>query len=92
MMSLLVDALIDILGITDICMAKVSFSTLCAVNYCFGLCWKLILGLPPSTPHVEALMQDKTPNLHLLVWGVRCLQAVPSSNYLIVNSLIKQVI
>lgn len=88
---LLVDALIDILGITDICMAKVSFPTLCAVNYCFGLCWKLLLGLPPSTPHVEALMQDKTPNLHLLVWGVRCLQAVPSSNYLIVNSLIKQV-
>ncbi|KAJ6631770.1 Protein purity of essence [Pseudolycoriella hygida] len=87
---LLVDALIDILGITDICSAKVSFQTLCAVNYCFSLCWKLILGLPPSTPHVEALMQDKTPNLHLLVWGVRCLQAVPSSNYLIVNSLIKQ--
>lgn len=88
---LLVDALIDILGITDICMAKVSFQTLCAVNYCFGLCWKLILGLPPSTAHVEALMQDKTPNLHLLAWGVRCLQAVPSSSYLIVNSLVKQV-
>lgn len=88
---LLIDALIDILAVTDICMAKVPFQTMCAVNYCFSLCWKLLLGLPPSTPHVEALMQDKVPNLHLLIWAIRCLQPVASSNYLIVNSLVKQV-
>lgn len=88
---LLVDALIDILAVTDICMAKVPYHTMCAVNYCFSLAWKLLLGLPPSTPHVEALMQDKVPNLHLLNWAIRCLNPVPTTNYLIVNSLIKQV-
>lgn len=88
---LLVDALIDILAVTDICMAKVSYQTMCAVNYCFSLGWKLLLGLPPSTPHVEALMQDKVPNLHLLIWAIRCLHPIPTSNYLIVNSLVKQV-
>lgn len=88
---LLVDALIDILAVTDICMAKVPHHTLCAVHYCFNLCWKLLLGLPPSTPHVEALMQEKVPNLHMLVWAVRCLHPVATSNYLIVNSLVKQV-
>lgn len=87
---LLIDALIDILAVTDICMAKISYSTICSVQYCFGLCWKLLLGLPPSTPHVEALMQEKVPNLHSLVWSVRCLHPANNSHSLIVNSLIKQ--
>ncbi|XP_055857167.1 protein purity of essence [Episyrphus balteatus] len=87
---LLVDALIDILSVTDICMAKVTSHTLCAVHYCFSICWKLLLGLPPSTPHVEALLQDKTPTLHSLLWSIRCFHPVAASHYLIVNSLIKQ--
>lgn len=88
---LLIDALIDILAVTDICMAKISYPTICSVQYCFSLCWKLLLGLPPSTPHVEALMQDKVPNLHSLMWSVRCLHPVNNSHSLIVNSLVKQV-
>lgn len=89
---LLIDALIDILAVSDQCAApKMAFQTMCAVNYVFSLCWKLLLGLPPSTPHVEALMQDRVPNLHMLIWSVRCLQPIASSNYLIVNSLVKQV-
>lgn len=89
---LLIDALVDILAVVDQCAAlKTQFHTMCAVNYVFSLCWKLLLGLPPSTPHVEALMQDTTPNLHMLLWSVRCMHAGASSNYLIVNSLVKQV-
>lgn len=88
---LLIDALIDILAVTDICMAKISYPTICSVQYCFSLCWKLLLGLPPSTPHVEALIQDKVPNLHSLMWSVRCLHPVNNSHSLIVNSLVKQV-
>lgn len=87
---LLIDALIDILAITDICTAKINYTTICSVQYCFSLCWKLLLGLPPSTPHVEALMQEKVPNLHSLMWSIRCLHPINNSHALIVNSLIKQ--
>lgn len=87
----LIDALIDILGITDMCLARIPFQTLCAVHYCFSLSWKLLLGLPPSTQHVEALMQEKSPNLHSLLWSIRCLHPITHSHYLIVNSLVKQV-
>lgn len=88
---LLIDALIDILSVVDISMAKIQYQQLCSVHYCFNICWKLLLGLPPSTPHVESLLQDKTPNLHSLIWTIRCFHAVASSHYLIVNSLVKQV-
>uniref|UniRef100_A0A1B0DDK1 Uncharacterized protein n=1 Tax=Phlebotomus papatasi TaxID=29031 RepID=A0A1B0DDK1_PHLPP len=87
---LLIDALIDILSVTDICTGKVPFQTLCAVQYCFNLSWKLILGMAPSTPHVENLIRDKPPNLHSLIWSIRCIQPVSHSHYLIVNSLVKQ--
>lgn len=87
---LLIDALIDILAITDICTAKINYATICSVQYCFSLCWKLLLGLPPSTPHVEALMQERVPNLHSLMWSIRCLHPINNSHTLIVNSLIKQ--
>ncbi|GAB0092871.1 Protein purity of essence [Sergentomyia squamirostris] len=87
---LLIDALIDILSVTDICTGKVPFQTLCAVQYCFSLSWKLILGMAPSTPHVEDLITDKAPNLHSLIWSIRCIQRVSHSQYLIVNSLVKQ--
>ncbi|XP_067624888.1 protein purity of essence isoform X2 [Eurosta solidaginis] len=85
---LLVDALIDILSVTDMSQNKVTSHTLCAMQYCFSICWKLLLGLPPSTVHVESLMDDKVPNLHSLLWSIRC--PMPTSHYLIVNSLIKQ--
>lgn len=35
-------------------------------------------------------MQDKVPNLHSLMWSVRCLHPVNNSHSLIVNSLVKQ--
>lgn len=35
-------------------------------------------------------MQEKIPNLHSLMWSVRCLHPINNSHTLIVNSLIKQ--
>ena len=87
---LLIDALIDILSIADMCLGKIPFQTMCAVHYCFSLTWKLLLGLPPSTQHVESLMQERIPNLHSLLWAIRCLHPITHSHYLIVNSLVKQ--
>lgn len=83
------DALIDILSVTDVTQidqSKNSGHTLCSIRYCFNICWKLLLGLPPSTIHVEQLLTNETPNLHSLIWCIRC----PTSHYLIINSLIKQ--
>lgn len=89
---LLVDALIDILGITDMTAFAVkdkdNLHSLCAMQYCFSIAWKLLLGLPPSTAHVESLKTERAPNLHSLIWSIRC--PLPSSHYLVVNSLIKQ--
>lgn len=86
--QLLVDSLIDILGVLDVCNTTTSYSTLSVAYYCFGLAWKLLLGLPPSTQHVEALMTEKVPEMHSLLWSIRC-QYV-NQEYLIENSLVKQ--
>lgn len=90
---LLIDSLITILNITDMSIGKIPYQTQCSIHYCFSLAWKLLLGLPPSTTHVENLMslEDKQINLHTLLWSTRCLKPIAHSHYLIVNSLIKQV-
>lgn len=92
---LLVDALTDILAIADMsAFAKdkeakdANMQNLCAMQYCFSIAWKLILGLPPSTSHVESLKVERAPNLHSLIWSIRC--PLATSHYLVVNSLIKQ--
>ncbi|KAH8263174.1 hypothetical protein KR044_005513 [Drosophila immigrans] len=88
---LLVDALIDILAITDMsahARDKDNLHNLCAMQYCFSVAWKLLLGLPPSTSHVESLKSERVPNLHSLIWSIRC--PLANSHYLVVNSLIKQ--
>ncbi|EDW12890.2 uncharacterized protein Dmoj_GI22475 [Drosophila mojavensis] len=88
---LLVDALIDILAITDMSAFtkdKDNLHNLCAMQYCFSITWKLLLGLPPSTSHVESLKTERVPNLHSLLWSIRC--PLAGSHYLVVNSLIKQ--
>lgn len=86
--QLLVDSLIDILGVLDVCNSSTTYSTLSVAYYCFGLAWKLLLGLPPSTQHVEALMTDKVPEMHSLMWSIRC--QYTTQEYLIENSLVKQ--
>jgi len=83
---LLVDALIDILNVlnqTDLHRKsgidnkeKITFTGLCAIQYCFSICWDLLLMLPPSTPYMNKLaLGEEIPAgpmlLHSLIWGPR---------------------
>lgn len=93
---LLIDSLVSILNITDMSCGKIPQHSQFSIYYCFSLAWKLLLGLPPSTSHVENLigLDDKQVNLHTLLWSTRCLKPVSSSvnsHNLIVDCLIRQV-
>lgn len=93
---LLIDSLVSILNITDMSSGKIPHHSQFSIYYCFSLAWKLLLGLPPSTSHVENLigLEDKQVNLHTLLWSTRCLKPVSSnvhSHNLIVDCLIRQV-
>lgn len=93
---LLIDSLVSILNITDMSNGKIPHHSQFSIYYCFSLAWKLLLGLPPSTSHVENLigLEDKQVNLHTLLWSTRCLKPVSSnvhSHNLIVDCLIRQV-
>nr|XP_012152236.1 PREDICTED: protein purity of essence isoform X3 [Megachile rotundata] len=84
---LLVDALIDILNVlnqtdtqkktsSDDKEKMPSFLGLCAIRYCFSICWRLLLMLPPSTPYMDKLaLGEEIPAgpmlLYSLVWGPR---------------------
>ncbi|XP_031787712.1 protein purity of essence isoform X2 [Nasonia vitripennis] len=83
---LLVDALIDILNILNQTSLprktgpdgkdKMTFTGLCAIQYCFSICWRLLLMLPPSTPYMDKLaLGEEIPAgpllLHSLIWGPR---------------------
>ncbi|XP_054271979.1 E3 ubiquitin-protein ligase UBR4-like isoform X4 [Macrosteles quadrilineatus] len=80
---LLMDVLIEILNITDQTIPsikstenKISFTALTATQYCFSICWRLLLQLPPSTPYFDKLalgqaMPASPLLLHSLVWGPR---------------------
>lgn len=77
---LLLDALIEILNVTSVTSGqsgvKLSYLGLCATQYCFTICWRCLLLLPPSTPYMDRLSSGETiapgPTLlHSLVWGPR---------------------
>ncbi|XP_069695727.1 E3 ubiquitin-protein ligase UBR4 isoform X2 [Periplaneta americana] len=79
---LLIDALIEILNVTTQCNPsikrgeKLSFTGLCTIQYCFTICWRLLLLLPPSTPYMDKLSENqeitcRSMLLHSLVWGPR---------------------
>lgn len=77
---LLLDALIDILNVTNItsgnASSKMTFLGLCATQYCFTICWRLLQLLPPSSPYMERLASAENipvgPSLlHSLIWGAR---------------------
>ncbi|KAL1517166.1 hypothetical protein ABEB36_000965 [Hypothenemus hampei] len=77
---LLLDALIEILNVIDHIGApnvpKMDVLTLCATQYCFTICWKLLQQLPLSIAYMErlALGEILTPGaflLHSLIWGPR---------------------
>ncbi|XP_051158982.1 E3 ubiquitin-protein ligase UBR4 isoform X2 [Leptopilina boulardi] len=83
---LLVDALIDILNIINQTSIprkqsndgkdKITFTGLCATQYCFSICWRLLLMLPPSTAYMDELaLGEEIPStpmlLYSLIWGPR---------------------
>lgn len=77
---LLLDALIEILNVTHVTTgpgsSKLTYLGLCATQYCFTVCWRLLLMLPPSTPYMDRLSSgENIPAglllLHTLVWGPR---------------------
>lgn len=75
--SQLISSLIQILNITSHCQIKekLSFTGLCAIQYCFTICWRLLLILPPSLSSMTELEEQKLPPnalmLHSLIWGPR---------------------
>ncbi|CAH1119052.1 unnamed protein product [Phaedon cochleariae] len=80
---LLLDALIEILNITHVTSganaAKMSFLGLCATQYCFMICWRLLQLLPPSASYMERLTTGESLAigpllLHSLIWGPRASQ------------------
>lgn len=77
---LLLDALIEILNITHVTSganaSKMSFLGLCATQYCFTICWRLLQLLPPSASYMERLASGENLVagpflLHSLIWGPR---------------------
>ncbi|KAG5896473.1 hypothetical protein JTB14_005854 [Gonioctena quinquepunctata] len=77
---LLLDALIEILNITHVTSganaSKMTFLGLCATQYCFTICWRLLQLLPPSTSYMERLTNGESLVagpllLHSLIWGPR---------------------
>lgn len=95
---LLLDALIEILNVTQHISAanagNMSILGLCATQYCFTVCWRLLHLLPPSIPYMErlAIGEILTPGpvlLHSLIWGPR----TPHKNFnrWLKDCLVKQV-
>lgn len=89
--QLLLDALVDIFSISNLCKEITDISILSVVQYTLSICLKLLIGLPPSIAHIEEVMQGPSSNMYLLLWTVRCSSPAPQTRYLVVNSLVKQV-
>lgn len=89
--QLLLDALVDIFAISNLCKEITDISILSVVQYTLSICLKLLIGLPPSIAHIEEVMQGPSSNMYLLLWTVRCSSPAPQTRYLVVNSLVKQV-
>ncbi|XP_022919909.2 E3 ubiquitin-protein ligase UBR4 isoform X2 [Onthophagus taurus] len=77
---LLLDGLIEILNVTHVTSGapavKMSFLGMCATQYCYTICWRLLQILPPSTPYIERLSLGEPIVagpllLHSLIWGPR---------------------
>lgn len=89
--QLLLDALVDIFGISNLCKEITDISISSVAQYTVSICLKLLIGLPPSIAHIEEVMQGPSSNIYLLLWTVRCSSPAPQTRYLVVNSLVKQV-
>uniref|UniRef100_A0A336LS26 CSON002589 protein n=1 Tax=Culicoides sonorensis TaxID=179676 RepID=A0A336LS26_CULSO len=88
--QLLLDALVDVYKISNLFKESTDPSALTTVQYMINVCLKLLIGLPPSTYHVEQIIDGSTFNIYVLFWTMRCFSGTPQTRYLVVNSLVKQ--
>ncbi|CAG5041717.1 unnamed protein product [Parnassius apollo] len=77
---LLLDALLALLNSACICdnpQNYSSLSALAAAHYCFQTAWRLVISMPPATPHMDKLQagtKAELPSplpLHAMVWAPR---------------------
>ncbi|XP_045509146.1 E3 ubiquitin-protein ligase UBR4 isoform X6 [Colias croceus] len=77
---LLVDALLALLNSACVCdnpNNRSSLPALAAAHYCFQTAWRLVISMPPATPHMDKLQAGTTADLpsplplHALIWAPR---------------------
>ncbi|KAG6463214.1 hypothetical protein O3G_MSEX013738 [Manduca sexta] len=77
---LLLDALLALLNSACVCdnpQHHASAAALAAAHYCFQTAWRLVISMPPATPHMDKLqagMAAELPSplpLHAVVWAPR---------------------
>ncbi|XP_052737360.1 protein purity of essence isoform X1 [Bicyclus anynana] len=77
---LLVDALLSLLNSACICdnpQYTAATPALAAAHYCFQTAWRLVISMPPATPHMDKLQAGiaaELPSplpLHALIWAPR---------------------
>ncbi|KAJ0180973.1 hypothetical protein K1T71_003058 [Dendrolimus kikuchii] len=77
---LLLDALLALLNSACVCDSVASHSsptTLAAAHYCFQTAWRLVISMPPATPHMDKLQVGTSADLpsplplHAIIWAPR---------------------
>ncbi|CAH2243765.1 jg12683 [Pararge aegeria aegeria] len=77
---LLLDALLSLLNSACLCdnpQYNSSTPALAAAHYCFQTAWRLVISMPPATPHMDKLQEGiaaELPSplpLHALIWAPR---------------------
>ncbi|XP_038209068.1 E3 ubiquitin-protein ligase UBR4 isoform X2 [Zerene cesonia] len=77
---LLVDALLALLNSACVCdnpNNRTSLPALAAAHYCFQTAWRLVISMPPATPHMDKLQAGTAAELpsplplHALIWAPR---------------------
>ncbi|CAG4926444.1 unnamed protein product [Colias eurytheme] len=77
---LLVDALLALLNSACVCdnpNNRTSLPALAAAHYCFQTAWRLVISMPPATPHMDKLQAGTTADLpsplplYALIWAPR---------------------
>ncbi|CAH0722275.1 unnamed protein product, partial [Brenthis ino] len=77
---LLLDALLSLLNSACVCdnpQNHNNAAALCAAHYCFQTAWRLVISMPPATPHMDKLQAGTAADLpsplplHAIVWAPR---------------------
>ncbi|XP_063828894.1 E3 ubiquitin-protein ligase UBR4 [Ostrinia nubilalis] len=77
---LLLDALLALLNSSCVCdnpLYQTAPAALAAAHYCFQTAWRLVISMPPATPHMDKLQAGTTADLpsplplHAVIWAPR---------------------